>query len=164
MMNPIQKNIADGMSAIAAVLTEATCGEACWHAREEVCRCSCGGKNHGCMKTSAGGLRPTRTCKIDGHRYELAAVGSYGEMYREAHNGLKAIGPRSVTKSGYKYFWGERESGSPLRVKCATKEQFKAWPELEAHRSFRMDAAKTATCQAALNVNAPWPYMLWRKI
>jgi len=24
-----------------------TCGEACWFAKEEICRCSCNGKHHG---------------------------------------------------------------------------------------------------------------------
>jgi hypothetical protein len=39
------------MSSLFAIMTEATCGEACWSAKEEVCRCSCGGKNHGIYKT-----------------------------------------------------------------------------------------------------------------
>ena len=30
-------------------LTEATCGFNCWLAKEHICRCSCGGKNHGIM-------------------------------------------------------------------------------------------------------------------
>lgn len=53
-------------------ITGSTCGDACWHAREEVCRCSCGGANHGIL--NKGGERPTRTCKIDGHFYELAGI------------------------------------------------------------------------------------------
>lgn len=58
---------------LMAILTSTTCGEPCWHAREEVCRCSCGGRNHGCLAN--GGARPQRTAKIDGHRYKLSAVG-----------------------------------------------------------------------------------------
>lgn len=55
-----------------AILTGSTCGDACWHAREEVCRCSCGGKNHGIL--NHGGERPKRTARIDGNLYELVAV------------------------------------------------------------------------------------------
>jgi len=55
-----------------AIITGHTCGEACWHAREEICRCSCGGQNHGIL--NRGGERPQRCCKIDGNFYELVAV------------------------------------------------------------------------------------------
>lgn len=71
------KAVANGTasrSQLWAVVTSQTCGEACWHAREDVCRCSCGGKNHGCLKTT-GGEQPVRQCKIAGHFYRLAAVG-----------------------------------------------------------------------------------------
>lgn len=62
-----------------------TCGEACWHAREEVCRCSCGGKNHGCLRAGAeGAAEPERTCRINGVRYKLAAVGLHGDLMGEA--------------------------------------------------------------------------------
>lgn len=66
-----------------SVLTSQTCGEPCWHATEDVCRCSCGGKNHGCLKT-ADGVRPTRMSKIDGERYKLAGVGLRGDLIASA--------------------------------------------------------------------------------
>lgn len=55
-----------------AILTSSTCGDNCWHAREEVCRCSCGGRNHGIL--TQGGTQPERNGKIDGNPYELIAV------------------------------------------------------------------------------------------
>lgn len=55
-----------------SILTAHTCGDACWHAREEICRCSCGGANHGIL--NRGGAAPKRTCKIDGQFYELAGI------------------------------------------------------------------------------------------
>lgn len=62
------------MNSLAfAILTQSTCGDACWHAREEICRCSCGGRNHGILRTEDG-TRPQRTSKHDGHFYELVAV------------------------------------------------------------------------------------------
>src|SRR6476660_3896296 len=62
------------MSTLIAYMTEQTCGDACWHAREDICRCSCGGKNHGCLR-DANGDQPVRTSRIDGYMYELRAVG-----------------------------------------------------------------------------------------
>ena len=55
-----------------AILTTATCGDGCWHAREEVCRCSCGGRNHGIL--NRGGAMPKRTSRADQNLYELVAV------------------------------------------------------------------------------------------
>lgn len=57
---------------LMAISTGSTCGDGCWHAREDVCRCSCGGANHGILLR--GGDRPQRTCKIDGNFYELAGI------------------------------------------------------------------------------------------
>ena len=54
-------------------ITGSTCGDACWHAREDICRCSCGGKNHGIL-THADGKQPKRTRRIDGNFYELMAI------------------------------------------------------------------------------------------
>lgn len=57
---------------LRAITTGSTCGDGCWHAREEICRCSCGGANHGILLN--GGEQPQRTCKIDGNFYELAGI------------------------------------------------------------------------------------------
>ena len=53
--------------------SDATCGEACWHAREDVCRCSCSGKNHGILKRD-GQEQPARTRRIGHTRLKLVAV------------------------------------------------------------------------------------------
>lgn len=42
-----------------SILTDATCGEACWTAKEELCKCSCGGHNHGCLNSPEGYLQST---------------------------------------------------------------------------------------------------------
>jgi len=65
---------------VMAILTGHTCGEACWHARELVCRCSCGGANHGILKL-ANGIQPDRTMRKGDDVYTLAAVAS---SYTEA--------------------------------------------------------------------------------
>lgn len=73
---------------MAAVLTQTTCNEACWCAAEEVCHCSCGGKNHGIFRRT--GERPERTCRIKGTWYKLGAVGSFVEISQQAHALCKA--------------------------------------------------------------------------
>lgn len=104
--------------SLYAVLTNATCGAACWEAREEICRCSCGGKNHGIMRH--GGEQPQRTCRIDGRWYTLAAIGTWSEIRHAAH----------------KYNWPDGYNG-PCRThdaaldKPATASQRK-WPEVKA--------------------------------
>jgi hypothetical protein len=63
---------------IVAFFTDRTCGEACWKAKEDICRCECGGKNHGIqLRTGQNGVR---AAKIGGHRYELVAVGKHSEL------------------------------------------------------------------------------------
>lgn len=148
MLNPIEKRIAAGMNPLVAFLTEATCGEACWEAREDICRCSCGGENHGCMRDTTG-KRPERTAKIDGYRYVLKAADVSG-IYAQARKINDAAGPYRVepytaidyhedgtqTKVAkeYRYFYTETMKGAPARRKPATREQIARWPELAAWR------------------------------
>lgn len=67
-----------------ATLTDATCGEACWQAREDVCRCCCNGSNHGITRTT--GERPERNKRKGVSRYQLMAVTSYSEACAMARN------------------------------------------------------------------------------
>lgn len=126
-----------GGRAVMAILTTQTCGEACWHAREEVCRCSCGGRNHGCL-THADGQRPERTAKIDGYRYRLKAVGKYADIVRDACEINRLAGYSSVDKPmkygegwmQYRYTWRTTDSGAPARLKTVSQSQ-RAWKELQ---------------------------------
>ena len=160
LQNPIERKIAGGMSAIVAFLSEATCGEPCWEAREDVCRCSCGGKNHGCMRT-ADGIRPTRNAKIDGYRYELKAVGN--DIYSEAKAINRAAGYRSVDRISdtltYHYSWNETDKGAPARMKTASDSQIENWPELSAYRDGR---AWTSDDNRKHYIDKP--YLLWVKV
>lgn len=124
---------------VFAVLTSQTCGEACWHAREEICRCECGGRNHGCLRTSDG-IRPVRSSKIDGASYELKAVGWGMEHQREAERlnhwsvigfgGLDPVMQNGKCARLYYYQWRETDSGAPARLKPASKDQLSRWDEL----------------------------------
>jgi hypothetical protein len=140
---------------VLAILTSHTCGEACWEAREDICRCSCGGKNHGCLRVN-GGARPERNSRIDGHAYKLIAVGRYLDLAPEARKinyaaGWKAIDkPYLVTAENaylpdgkpywrqYRYHWEATDHGAPARLKSATASQ-RNWQELSGWREHRHD-------------------------
>jgi len=114
------------LSGIAAFPSEATCGEACWEAREDICRCSCGGRNHGCLR-SADGVRPERSAKLNGHRYVLKAVGdnlcgeaekinqAAGVYYRYIECSREAALPAMGTRAA------RRGEGEPIMEEAASK-------------------------------------------
>lgn len=157
-LNPIQKRIAAGENALVAFLTEATCGEACWTAQEDICRCSCGGKNHGCLKR-VDGVQPTRTSKIDGDRYELKAVGT--DIWKQAREINKAAGPR-YQSGRYSYDWQETDKHAPARMKRATKDQIAKWPELSAARE-AITQIENNPNHCFVEIDRVWPYLLWVK-
>ena len=126
------------------LMTAATCGDACWHAREDICRCSCGGKNHGCLR-DANGVKPVRTARIDGVMRRLAGVGNgVGEEAQRLN---------MLANEHYKYAADCRDrcfARIPARIRCATRAQIAKWPELTAYRELK-----------------PWerrPYLLWIKV
>lgn len=67
-------------SRLIHALSDITCGENCWHAKEEICRCECGGKNHGIALRGENGVR---ACRMNGYRYELLAIGTRRELLKE---------------------------------------------------------------------------------
>jgi hypothetical protein len=108
------------MDAIIGYLSGHTCGDLCWHARDLVCHCSCGGKNHGIF--ARGGDQPIRTAKIDGKMYELAEVGPWREIDARKMAELRACN----------HYWLFDPLG-PWVATSATKAQLTNWPELAAY-------------------------------
>lgn len=136
------------------VITESTCGEACWEAREEICRCSCNGGNHGIYRR---GERPERTSKINGFVYKLVGVGSYTKTRRAAKE-MNDVSPKRVSKISdtltYTYYWRETDKGAPARVKRATQSQIERWNELANYKANPVP-------------DYDWqnqPYMLWERM
>lgn len=112
---------------IMAILTGHTCGEACWHAREKVCRCSCGGKNHGILNN--GLPRPERTSKKDGKFYTLAGV---APSYGEADKMLKEVLATSFPGIDYNAYGDYRDASTmPVMSRKASDGALK-WPEVAA--------------------------------
>ena len=151
-----------------AFLTEATCGEACWHAKEEVCRCSCGGRNHGILLVNVNGEQPVRQSKIDGHRYQMLAVGPRSDLRKQCDVLIRALPPYRIEPVSYtsyldgepkqvigehKYFWTESDKGSPYRLKPATPQQCVLWKELSAYKDLEVrDFYRLSPC------------ILWQKV
>jgi len=112
---------------LVAILTGHTCGDACWHAREEICRCSCGGKNHGILRT-ANGVRPVRTRKIDGNFYELVAICIPGTSNAEEKRISDERFP-GLDWCGYGDYRPEKTM--PVLARKISESQAK-WPEVQA--------------------------------
>ena len=139
---------------LGAILTQATCAEACWHAREDVCRCSCGGANHGCL-ISPDGTQPERTRRIDGVRYKLQATDGDIEHAAQQLNGATGITYLYAATSQDRGF-----RGIPAKIRRATHAQLEHWPELSAARA-RIRASQTLPGSCAAEWLPEWPYLLW---
>lgn len=127
---------------IQALYTEQTCGDACWHAREDVCRCSCGGRNHGCLRDE-NGTQPARTRKLHGTAYQLVAVEARGtnecraatmKPIRELE---RLVNDNAINAGLYEWHeihgshWGN-DKAMPCYAKTASKSECERWPELSA--------------------------------
>ena len=129
------------------ILTDATCGTACWRADEEICRCSCGGKYHGCMKSKKG-IKPPRTAKINKTLYTLINVGKYNELDKLAREINKQI------KENKPFFFPYDKTKILAIVKKATVQQIKSWQELQEYKKM---------LDTGVNMYYNMPYLLWRK-
>ena len=121
---------------LMAILTGSTCGFACWQAHEEICRCSCGGANHGILRL--GGTQPQRTAKIDGQFYELVGIMSrnghecYATFDRACLAEISRIEDERFPNLDY-YAYGEyrAEKTRPVVDRKIQPSQMK-WPEVQA--------------------------------
>lgn len=146
------------MSIILSVLTDRSCGEACWHAKEVTCRCECGGVNHGIL-LKEGTTQPNRHSKIDGSAYELVSVGSYNDMTSKFNELIKPFNPKCTRNFGtdekpaiMEYKWDYTDLHAPYRVKPASKAQCVLWAELSAYKGL-----------SNFEFYQNKPYLLWRK-
>ena len=131
---------------LVSYFSDITCGENCWQAKEDICRCECGGKNHGIALRGGSGIR---ACRINGRRFELVAVGKHRDLFDMARELIQAhdietgkafyIDGVLMTVSTYT---GERrtikyhppvrlDSIAPYELKYASMPQCLKWKELE---------------------------------
>lgn len=124
--------------------SDITCGANCWEAKEELCKCSCGGKNHG---SALRGETAIRTAKIDGIRYQLEAVGTNIDLASEAVKINQPVIVNFGWDSAYKvlrfYKKSDGDRGAVCRVRYATDQQVNKWQELSrfAGQSFYHSSA-----------------------
>ena len=122
-------------------LTGSTCGDMCWHAREEICRCSCGGANHGIL--NRGGCAPKRTCKIDGEFYELAGITASAEgecpaEYYERHDAeVRAVMEERFPALDTWAYGAFRQASTPPVVDRKISATQAKWPEVAAIKNAR---------------------------
>jgi len=140
-----------GIEIWETLLLGHTCGEACWHAREDVCRCSCGGRNHGCLRD--GNTQPDRVCRKGQYIYKLLTVVSEDEGGQSGYNAAchtvdafiarawpdgnpsqpmidYSTGKQAVRPDGRLYFYSPRadDKGIPAFARTASESQ-RRWPE-----------------------------------
>jgi hypothetical protein len=161
-----------------SVWADITCGEPCWHAREDECRCSCGGKNHGCLRVE-GAEQPTRTAKIGGERYELLAVGARrdiigqaqqinGQQFRSIDRAECVIGNTSRNEKGERFSESDIEDARAKGIAVWWNQYHYAWSETD-------DGAPARVKYASKDQIAKWPELagyrdsrdvclLWKRI
>ena len=108
-----------------------TCNEACWEAREDVCRCSCGGANHGIYRH--GGKQPGRFCHKQGRAYKV--VGIFADWYE-------------CRKAVHPYVWPDGYNTPGQRTRCLPNEavdehatgHMLKWPEVANFIALHGDA------------------------
>ena len=126
---------------MAITLTQTTCGLNCWYAREEICRCSCDGSNHGCMKVE-GAAQPIRETRRQGKVYRLAVVNDYVGTHRAATFMAKSL-PSTFRFGNYESWsvgsWAD----------CATKREWVA-------RNGDFQAAPHVVVAAASKAQCKW--------
>ena len=128
---------------------DATCGLKCWLAEEDICKCYCGGQNHGLMLK---GIMPKRMAKIDGVMYELVDIASYFNMYKLIEQ-ADVINKQiiRVKTPDYTYYYHYTDKNAPMRIKKASKSQ-EQWTEIKT-------LIDNADC-----VGNRYIYCLWKKI
>ena len=142
---------------LLAIITESTCSDACWYAREDVCRCVCGGENHGIMLTEDG-ERPPRTRRVKQVWYELEAV---IPGWRKANEYCRRSLDLENLPSQYTYSLGTETYGPPIlyAAVAATNKQIEKWPELRPHRDWK-DHPDDECMADRLERK---PFLIWRR-
>jgi hypothetical protein len=126
------------------IMTEATCAEGCWYAREYACKCSCAGRNHGALLQD-GVEQPRRNCKIQGFRYVLGRVAVLDtvtlDQYQWSSRTARAMESRPYSIPA------NNMAGALVWVKQSTEKQIAEWPEMADARELPRYARR--------------PYIVW---
>lgn len=123
------------------------CGPQCWEAKDDVCRCSCGGKNHGMHRHKRPGFEGLRRQMVyQGFIFELQEVSTPEETGKDV-NAMTIARPvglcdkaQEINKAaGIRYAFAhtarEHFGEFPVAItRRATESQIAKWPELSKWR------------------------------
>lgn len=129
-----------------------SCNEACWYAKEDICRCICAGANHGLYKRDPNAPQPQREMRVKSKRYKLYAVSSRFDSY-------------SIQRAFYNYNrtpfegreWWNHPAGDVV-VRRATEAQVLNWPEV---KPFFTNLHKAKVEGVVLAMGDVEPYLIW---
>lgn len=122
-----------------AVKTNATCNMACWFAKEDQCRCSCAGENHGLL-LNEGNEQPIRKKRSNNRIYELSGVVLGNRNAREyAREQYQKDGNDGWLNTSHNYY----DSVGDYHVEQA-KMRHLEWPELATFNN--MEDWKAGPC------------------
>lgn len=119
------------------------CGPACWEARDDICRCSCGGANHGCHRGAAHSLTAglKRQKVYEGFIWELAGVSEPLDMgsgfFAPSHFDEQAQALNEAAGVSFLYAHTARKHYGEFPVaivRPATDGEIARWPELAKWR------------------------------
>lgn len=120
--------------------TMTTCGANCWHAKEDVCRCMCGGDNHGVL-LKEGAEQPARTRRIKGRMFGLTGI---------HQSWMTANKDRTETSRAFNEEHNLQWFMENAVMQSATKSQRK-WEEIQ-------------NFIAGIDEEMPNVYLIWRKV
>lgn len=118
------------------VVTNTTCSFNCWEAVQDFCHCSCGGANHGILR-SKDGVQPQKKCLIKGHRYVLQSVSNNWNLLADERDywillsGFADIFHLPNDDRRIHRRWSTYEAGTPAYIRYPTPRQVESWPELQ---------------------------------
>jgi len=137
------------------------CGPACWEAREEVCRCSCGGVNHGIHRHDGECKHDTHGQVSDGedmgnghfrpvgvHELAMTKNREAGIKYRYAHTARQHLDSSRICHSTGKNNAINRRTGKPEAICRGAREvQLKVFAAMGVITA-ATDEAWAARCRA----------------
>ena len=136
------------------LINHRTCGDHCWHAREEICRCSCGGDNHGILLDPNNSI-PTRTRRVEDTFFVLeAVVTGWENADNYVNEWYNQQGLRKPVSYSLKPTWGSKPLMGHSRP---TKSQMEKWPEVTPFKDWQ----SKGRCYAEARDHEP--FLIWKQ-
>lgn len=129
---------------ITGLFSMTACGPACWEARDDVCKCSCGGRNHGVHRHRVPGTAGLKRQKIySGFIFEFDRVsppedrgsGQYGPDVVALDRYCQELNTKAGVRHLYAHTTRNHYGEFPIAImRQATDAEINKWPELAEWR------------------------------